>query len=89
MNKFNCQRKNTRTSSFHHCCTILRSRRCGIICTCFFTKLNFLSCVPPLIRLLKKNFTKLNFLSCVPPLIRLLKKIFTKLIFHTSIGTLV
>ena len=29
----------------------------------FFTKLNFHTCVPPLIRLLKKIFTKLNFLS--------------------------
>ena len=41
--------KNTRASSFYHCFTILCSRRCGIICTCFFKKLNFLSCVPPLI----------------------------------------
>ena len=29
------QRKNTRASSFYHCFTILRSRRCGIIYTHF------------------------------------------------------
>ena len=29
------QHKNTRASSFHHCFTILRSRRCGIIFTRF------------------------------------------------------
>ena len=38
--------KNTRARSFYRCCTILRPHRCEIICTCFFTKLNFLSCVP-------------------------------------------
>ena len=61
--------------------TILRLRKCEIICTCFFTKLNFHTCVPPLIRLLEKFFTKLNFHTCVPPLIRLLKKKFYKIKF--------
>ena len=81
MNKRKYYIKNTCASTLYRCCTILRLRKCEIICSCFFTKLNFLFLCTPIDKTTQKNFTKLNFLFLCTPIDKTTQKNFTKLNF--------